>query len=115
MDEYNGKYGDFFQKRAKESVEMFNAEQITVTQGVVRWNSNNSIPPSDLLELWHHAGCEFNYDKTIAIRDEEISASLEEYRKTKRPPSEEELLEMRAAFGRWTKVVDIITGQDLIL
>ena len=45
--------------------------------------------------------------KTKAEQD----AFLAEYRKQDTPPSEEELFEMRAAFGEDTEVVNVFTGR----
>jgi len=92
-------------------VEMF--ERATVTNGVPRWNSNGQVPPLDILVAWHGAGLPFDYTKSIAAREADTLAFVEKYRKSqrRRRPSAEEMAEMRAAFGRDTTVVNVITGR----
>jgi hypothetical protein len=87
-------------------------KKATVTDGVPRWDSNNSVPPEDCLEAFKLAGCEFDFDAAIAARDADTDAFLEEYRRNQKPATGEELFEMRAAFGEGTTVVDIFTGRE---
>lgn len=86
---------------------------------VVRWVSNDSIPPEDCVD-WLYDN---NYIgrgwmvKSHAVREEETNAFLENYRKQMEShvPDEEELYEMRAAFGKGSRVVNVITGKVTIL
>lgn len=50
-------------------------------------------------------------EATTAARDKEVSESLAEYRKNARPATEEERMEMQAAFGKGTTVVNVLTGE----
>ena len=86
---------------------------------VVRWNSSNNIPFEDKLTEFLVAGL---IDlKTVAnslnARKIEDAAFLEEYvaSRKKRGYSEEEMFEMRAAFGPGETVVDIFTGETIVL
>lgn len=85
---------------------------------VVRWNSNDTVPPKEILAELCVAGfitTEVLYD-SIACKDQEDAAFLEEYvaRRQKYGYSDEEKFEMRAAFGD-EEVVDIFTGQTITL
>ncbi len=87
----------------------------TVTDGIVRWTSNNAVPPADVLALWRHLGKAFDHDRSIAAGKAETDAFLTEYRRHHKGPSPEEITEMRAAFGPGTTVVDVITGTETLL
>lgn len=96
----------------KEFGEQFNKEA-HVVDGVVRWNSNNIVPPTDILQGFLQAGKEFNLEKSLKARDQEDTEFLKQYREAMKDytPSAEDLFEMRAAFGEGTTVVNVITGK----
>mgnify|MGYP001058442851 CR=1 FL=1 len=86
--------------------------------GVVRWNSNNNVPFDDMLYDFMSIGV---IGPKTAARSEEArhvdnERFFEEYRRNQpAQPSEEELFEMRAAFGEGTEVVDVISGRRVRL
>lgn len=84
-----------------------------VDDGVVRWNSNDHVPPADCLIVFEMAGCEFDPKKSEAVRKAETRDAINRYRESRRNyvPDAEERFEMRAAFGPGETVVDVITGQ----
>lgn len=79
---------------------------------VVRWNSNDRIPFEDMLQNFVDAGWigQLELDNSLVQRKIEDRIAIEAYRKNYRGPSEEELFEMRAAFGPGETVVNILTG-----
>lgn len=84
--------------------------------GVIRWKSNGQIPPEDCLqelEKW----ISFNRYLSSMIREEEDANFLTRYKEQQknRVYSEEELNEMRSAFGKGATVVDVITGKEIQL
>lgn len=85
---------------------------------VVRWRSNDSVPPADLLEDWYRVDC---IDMTTLkmsqkARDAEVAAFCASYRRRQAArPSSEELFEMRAAFGPGAEVVDVVSGRRVRL
>jgi hypothetical protein len=81
-----------------------------VTGGVVRWNSTNRVPPTDVLDLWRHAGKGFDYDKSLAAQADDLTAFLAEYRASDTGPSDEERAEARAAHGPGHTLVNVVTG-----
>ena len=89
----------------------------TVTAGVVRWNSNNSVPPQDVLEQWASLGLPFDLKKSVAARDADLTKFTAAYRKAQRaaprdPEFEAEMaFERRAAFGPGVTVVDVNSGR----
>jgi hypothetical protein len=86
---------------------------------VVRWNSNNHVPFNDML-------MEFLQEGLISVsqcinsncqRDIDNSAFFKRYREEQanHVPDEEEMFEMRAAFGEGATVVNVITGKKVKL
>ena len=116
LEDYQGRRGELRKKDAEKSLESFSGAY--VKDEIVRWKSNDSIPPYDLLILWNGAGNnEFSLEKSIEQRIIEVSAEIEAYRKAQagRVRTEEELAEMRAAFGEGTIVVDLISREKIII
>jgi hypothetical protein len=83
--------------------------------GVIRWNSNNSVPPRDILELAWIDGkiSEQTLTISLATKSEEDDAFLKQYilMRQKNGYSEEELCDINANFDSSETVVDVITGQ----
>lgn len=82
---------------------------------VVRWASNNSVPPADLRGLWARLGL-ISAEQAQASEEtyqRELTAFLADYtaKRAQVGYSEEERAEMRAAFGPGETVVDVITGE----
>lgn len=87
--------------------------ETTTSDGVIRWNSNNNIPPVECVALAAHIGLPVDVAKCTSVRDTETDQFIAEYRLRMRnyKPSREEQFEMRAAFGPGKTVVNVITGQ----
>lgn len=86
----------------------------TVTDGIVRWNSNNRVPPTEVLDLWARQGFEFAYWGSVKVRDRETTQFLADYRANYQSPSDEERIEARAAHGRGVVLVNAITGKKYV-
>lgn len=97
----------------------FNEHRHYIEDGVVRWSSNDSVPPRDLLSDWFEAGCisKGTLRASLEARSADLDAFCAEYRKAQanRKPSAEEMFEMRAAFGPGAEVVDVISGRRIQL
>lgn len=76
--------------------------------GILRWKSNDQVPPEDCLEEMGIA--DEDLTRCRAARDQEIAEFLAEYRRNYRGPSEEQLAEARAAHGPGVTLVNVITG-----
>ena len=102
----------FEKQEAERLIAKFETDA-TVTDGVVRWDSNNRVPPSDILELWRHVGKVFDFDKSYATQQADQDADIADYRRrmANHVHSAEELSEMRAVFGPGATVVNVLTGQ----
>lgn len=99
-----------FRQEAERLATSFDTDTVKV-DGVIYWKSNGRVPPTDVLDFWRHIGKRFNYNKSIAMQKRQTKVSIEQYRANQRPLTEEQLYEMRAAFGEGTEVVDVFTGR----
>jgi hypothetical protein len=86
------------------------------SNNVIRWNSNDTVPPKDILAELCVAGYitrETLYD-SIATKNKEDEEFLDQYIANRRKYgySDEEKFEMQAAFGGET-VIDIFTGEEV--
>lgn len=87
-------------------------ERGQIIDGIFRWNSNTHVPFDDVLESLEKEG--FLTPEIVEAskkeREKELSEFLNSQRQIYRGPSEEEISEMRSAFGTGTTVVNVITG-----
>jgi hypothetical protein len=81
---------------------------------VIRWNSNDTVPPKDILESFVEAGLISMavLINSLDFKKVEDDAFLEQYIANRRKYgySDEERFEMQAAFGGET-VIDVFTGE----
>lgn len=105
--------GHYFYKEAMKMVDKFDTDTY-IEEGIVRWKDSNNIPLTDILELWEHFNKPFSYERTIEVRNKETIEMLNKYRENK-TYSQEELFEMKSAFGENETIVDVITGKEIIL
>ncbi len=95
------------------------ANQITITNNIVRWISNDSVPPTDCLQQMVNDG-QITADQMAMSLDQrkvEDAKAIAQYitSRKRRGYSDEEMFEMRAEFGAGQKVVDVFTGQTITL
>lgn len=112
--ELSGEFGAYWEKEAQKELERVKADlqagKITIENGVAR-NCIGRVLMSDMLEKLAMVTDKVSVEATTAARDKEVSESLAEYRKSVRPATGEERMEMQAAFGKGTTVVNILTGE----
>ena len=93
------------------------AEEVdyTITNGVMTWNSNDSVPFDDMLDAAESIGIELDRAACTAARDADTASFLIEYVKGRANMSDEqkreEAYERRAAFGPGETIVDVFTGE----
>ena len=113
--ELSGELGAYWEKEAEKELERIKTDlqegRITIDGSGVARNCIGRVLMSDMLEKLAMITNEASVEATTAARDKEVSKSLAEYRKNARPVSEEERMEMQAAFGKGTTVVNILTGE----
>lgn len=113
--ELNGELGAYWKKEAEKELERvktdLQAGKITIDENGVARNCIGRVLMSDMLEKLAMVTNKVNVDATAKAREQEVSESLAEYRKNARPATAEERMEMQAAFGKGTTVVNILTGE----
>lgn len=97
---------------SKYTKEDFNVD----TNGVIRWNSSNNVPPTDILTEFLTAGFVTQEEvlRSISMSKIEQEAALRAYveMRNKYGYTNEEKFEMRAAFGD-EEIVDFFTGKRI--
>lgn len=117
--ELSGALGAYWKKEAEKELERVKTDlqegRITVDENGVARNCIGRVLMSDMLEKLAMVTDKVSVAATTAARAKEVSESLAEYRKNARPVSEEERMEMQAAFGKGTTVVNVLTGEKIEL
>lgn len=113
--EISGSLGAFWKKNAEEEVRKAVAqadEKATVeADGAIKWKGNGRYLMDDFCEKLEYAGYPFSREVTAEKRDAQNEESLAEYRRNDKGLSGEALAEARAAFGKGTMVVNVLTGK----
>lgn len=117
--ELSGALGAYWKNSAEKELEEIRKDlaegKITIDENGVARNRIGRVLMSDMLEKLTYVTDEVDEEATKAARDEEVTRSLAEYRRNAKPASEEELSEMRAAFGEGQTIVNILTGERITL
>lgn len=121
-NEWNGLLGDFWYKHAREEVNrLYNQRDNMIIEddGAVRWKSNNNYLPDDCMEKLEYAPndltSKISREATKIKREKQTQEFLKEYRKEmeNHKYTQEELGEMRNAFGAGATVVNVFIGKRI--
>ena len=119
--ELRGEYGEFWKKEAtqylhKVEEEVFRGEITIDKEGVAR-NCIGRVVVDEVANALDYIiqDGSFRWDKTIEARQKEDEEFIKNYIAQDRGPSDEEIIEMKAAFGEGTTVIDILTGKQIQL
>ena len=86
---------------------------IVEDDGAIKWASNNRYLTEDgMNKIIANGFSEFSREATSRKREIQNNEFIEKY---KNSPSQEELAEMEAVFGKGTVVIDIISGKGIVL
>jgi hypothetical protein len=101
----------FQQRDAMRMLDQFDTKT-DVRDGVVRWRSNDPVPPQACLDLWEFVGKPFDAEKSQQTRDSENAAFLASYRQTNTgvKPSAQAFSAMRANFEPGDQPMNVVTG-----
>lgn len=118
--ELSGALGAFWKKNAEQEIAKMQAradndEIRTNIGGGAFWNSNGNYLPDDCAEILSYTDFCFSLEETRRAREAQTAMFLESYRKQSHQPTEEERMEMQAAFGKGATVVDILSGERIEL
>lgn len=117
--ELSGALGAYWKNSAEKELEEIRKDlaegKITIDENGVARNCIGRVLMSDMLEKLTYVTDAVDEEATKAAREEEVTRSLADYRRNAKPASEEELSEMRAAFGEGQTIVNILTGERITL
>ena len=102
--ELSGALGAFWKKNAEEEIAKM---QRRVDNDEIRTN----IGGGAFWNILSHTDFPFSIEETARAREAQTAAFLDSYRKSYKGPTAEERMEMEAAFGKGTTVVNVITGK----
>lgn len=115
MRELSGELGDYWKKSAEKELASVQAElangEITIDEHGIARNCAGRVLMADMLEKVALLTDKVNAEATSAAYAEEAHRDVQAYRARECAPSDEELAEMRAAFGPGTTVVNVFTGR----
>ena len=119
QQEISGALGQWWKEQAEKELEdavrKADADAIVEPEGAIKWVKSGNYLMDDFCEMLEYAGYPFSREATAKSRDIQNSKFIEEYKKNYTAPSEEELFEMRAAFGDNGTVIGVITGNEIEL
>ena len=117
--ELNGSLGEYWKRSAEQDLEQIRGDlasgKITIDDLGIARNCIGRVLMSDMLEKLARVTGDVSIEATTAAREAEVAAELAEYRKQAHEPSQEELAEMRSAFGPDEKVMNVLTGEIIDL
>lgn len=119
--ELYGYKGNFWKKDAKKRLKAIQEDisngNITIDENGVARNCIGRVVMSDMMDVIELASQNFNRKNTEKAREKEDWKFIKEYKKQQENHkySQEELAEMRAAFGEGETVVDVFTGKKIKL
>lgn len=121
MQEISGELGEWWKNHAEkelaEHVEKAKSDANVDANGAISWKCNGRYLMDDYCEMLEYAGFDFSRKATEIARDKQNEESIAEYKRlnANRKYTDEEIFEMRAAFGPGAIVVDAITGKKIRL
>lgn len=117
--ELAGLCGPYWRKNAQDELakvrsDLNDGKYSIDNNGVVR-NCIGRVVMDDLMEKILMVTDEADFAATAAAREYEYRKEIEAYQARPRVFGEEELAEMRATFGKGTRLIDTLTGESIQL
>lgn len=88
-------------------------------RGVIRWENNKKCLPTDCAEFAQYLGFKVDMEAQKRAQDRDLKQMRKNYIKARaemtQEEKDEEMYEMRAAFGRGAVVVNILTGERFVV
>ena len=121
--ELNGELGDYWKKDALSKIadieKDYETGHLIIEDGAAKWDTNGSYLMQDIMEVLLHS----KYADLIdlqhheAMRDAQVTEEINAYKERMKNHvyDEEELAEMRSAFGAGTEIVNVFTGDTITL
>ena len=116
--ELNGEFGAYWRNAAEQKIEelkgIMEHEIRTTIGGAAFWVNSGNFLPEEVAVALSYTDFPFSLEETNRARKEQEKLFLERYRATYTGPSEEELIELKAAFGSGT-ILNVLTGEEIRL
>ena len=109
--ELSGALGEYWKKEAERELDNIRKD---LDEGRITIDEFGALQ-NDMLEKVMMVSYRVNAEATRKECEKEALAAIEAYRANYKEPDQEELFELRAAYGRGTTVVDVITGKKIKL
>ena len=117
--ELAGIKGEFRKKMAQTELkrieDQLSTGEIVINEAGIAFNKIGRPLSPELIEKVSCITKDINILASSMAYDEYLNKSVEEYKQNKKPFSEETLAEIRNAFGEGATVVDVISGEEIIL
>lgn len=117
--EISGTLGEYWKKSAEKevtsSVNDADNNAIVEEDGAIKWKNNGNYLMDDFCERLEYAGYNFSRSATAKKREKQNKEFIESYRNNNPGFTEEQINEMKSIFGNGTKVVDILSGEEILL
>ena len=117
--ELNGDFGIMWKRNAEHEIEItkeeFNNGEITIDDNGIARNCIGNILMDEKAYMVSLFNNQINLKATSDARSAEVRQFIHDYCTKKRSRSNEELSEMRSAFGEGTTVVDVLTGERVVV
>lgn len=121
--ELKGLFGDYWKNdalsRINEIEKDYETGELIIENGAAKWRTNGSYLMEDIMEVLLHSKYAdlIDIDHHATMRDAQVTEEINNYKERMKNHvyTEEELYDMRSAFGVGTKVVNVFTGEEIIL
>lgn len=121
--ELNGEFGDYWKKDALAKIaeieKDYETGHLIIENGAAKWDTNGSYLMQDIMEVLLHSKYAYLIDIAHheAMRDAQVTEEINAYKERMKNHvyDEEELAEMRSAFGAGTEIVNVFTGESITL
>ena len=121
MQELSGKFGPYWKDSAEKELKQIKSDIslgiITIDEHGIARNCVGRALMNDMIEKVALVSDKISVQATMKAREDEVGKDLIEYRDKMKSyvHTEEDLYEMRAAFGDDTTIVDVLSGQTIKL
>ena len=121
--ELNGELGDYWKKDALSKIadieKDYETGHLIIEDGAAKWDTNGSYLMQDIMEVLLHSKYAdlIDLEHHEAMRDAQVTEEINAYKERMKNHvyDEEELAEMRSAFGAGTEIVNVFTGDTITL
>lgn len=121
--ELKGLFGDYWKNDALSRIDKIEKDyetgELIIENGAAKWSTNGSYLMEDIMEVLLHSKYAdlIDIERHTAMRTAQVEEELNNYKERMKNHvyTEEELYEMKSAFGAGAEVVNVFTGERIII